>query len=76
MFGIPRDILKFANNCYPVDCVSAYQGNPFSELAPTSSAGYVLNLRYPGQYYDTELGTNYMKCWVFRRERAGSSKNQ
>ena len=37
----------------------AYQGNPFGELAPTSTTGYALNLRYPGQYYDAESGTNY-----------------
>ncbi len=34
----------------------AYQGNPFGEQQPTSSAGYVLNLRFPGQYYDAETG--------------------
>jgi len=33
-----------------------YQGNPFGEQQPTSS-GYVLNLRYPGQWYDAETGT-------------------
>jgi RHS repeat-associated protein len=37
----------------------AYQGNPFGEQQPTSSTGYVLNLRYPGQYFDAESGTNY-----------------
>lgn len=37
----------------------AYQGNPFGEQQPSSSTGYVLNLRYPGQYYDAETGTNY-----------------
>ena len=37
----------------------AYQGNPFGEQQPTSTTGYVLNLRYPGQYYDAESGTNY-----------------
>jgi RHS repeat-associated protein len=34
----------------------AYVGNPFGEQPPTSSAGYVLNLRFPGQYYDAETG--------------------
>jgi len=34
----------------------AYQGNPFGEQQPTSSTGYVLNLRFPGQYYDAESG--------------------
>jgi len=37
----------------------AYAGNPFGEQLPTSTTGYVLNLRYPGQYYDAESGTNY-----------------
>ncbi|MDE2154809.1 MAG: RHS repeat protein [Xanthomonadaceae bacterium] len=34
----------------------AYQGNPFGEQLPTSATGYVLNLRYPGQYFDAETG--------------------
>jgi len=33
-----------------------YVANPFGEVAPTSTTGYVLNLRYPGQYYDQESG--------------------
>ncbi|NYE29638.1 RHS repeat-associated protein [Rhodanobacter sp. K2T2] len=36
-----------------------YVGNPFGESAPISTAGYVLNLRYPGQYFDVETGLNY-----------------
>lgn len=34
----------------------AYQSNPFGEQQPTSTAGYVLNLRYSGQYFDAETG--------------------
>ncbi|QDE39877.1 RHS repeat-associated core domain-containing protein [Luteibacter pinisoli] len=34
----------------------AYASNPFGENAPTSSSGYVLNLRYAGQYFDQESG--------------------
>jgi RHS repeat-associated protein len=34
----------------------AYAGNPFGEQQATSS-GYVLNLRYPGQWHDAETGT-------------------
>jgi RHS repeat-associated protein len=34
----------------------AYSSNPFGENAPRSSSGYVLNLRYPGQYADAESG--------------------
>ena len=37
----------------------AYQGNSFGEQQPTSTTGYVLNLRYPGQYYDAETGLAY-----------------
>ncbi|HEY4091632.1 MAG TPA: RHS repeat-associated core domain-containing protein [Luteibacter sp.] len=37
----------------------AYQGNPFGEQVPTSTNGYVLNLRFPGQYYDAESGIVY-----------------
>lgn len=32
------------------------QGNPFGEQAPAASAGYVFNLRFPGQYADAESG--------------------
>jgi RHS repeat-associated protein len=39
--------------------VWAYQGNPFGEQQPTSTTGYVLNLRFAGQYYDAETNTNY-----------------
>jgi RHS repeat-associated protein len=34
-------------------------GNPFGEQQPTSSTGYVYNLRYPGQYFDQETGFSY-----------------
>ncbi len=34
----------------------SWLGNPFGEVAPTSSTGYTLNLRYPGQYLDAESG--------------------
>ncbi|WP_185633778.1 RHS repeat-associated core domain-containing protein [Burkholderia sp. Bp9012] len=37
----------------------AWLGNPFGEEAPASIGGYTLNLRYPGQYYDSESGTHY-----------------
>ena len=36
----------------------AYQGNAWGEQSPISS-GYTYNLRFPGQYYDTETGLNY-----------------
>jgi len=34
----------------------AWLGNPFGEQTPVSAAGYVLNLRFRGQYYDVESG--------------------
>jgi len=37
----------------------SYQSNPFGEQQPTSSTGYVFNLRFPGQYYDAESGLAY-----------------
>lgn len=43
----------------------AYQNNPFGERTPTSSIGYVLNLRYPGQYYDAETGTHYNRLRTY-----------
>ena len=35
-----------------------YVGNAFEELSPTSTNGYVLNLRSAGEYYDAESGLN------------------
>ncbi|MFZ0870723.1 MAG: RHS repeat-associated core domain-containing protein, partial [Rhodanobacter sp.] len=54
--GTPRAV---SNNTGTVIWRWSYQDNPFGEQQPTSSTGYVLNLRYPGQYYDAESGTNY-----------------
>jgi RHS repeat-associated protein len=33
--------------------------NPFGERPASGANGYTLNLRYPGQYYDSETGLNY-----------------
>jgi len=36
-----------------------FKANPFGEMVPTSTNGFSLNLRYPGQYFDTESGLVY-----------------
>ncbi|GAA0695015.1 RHS repeat protein [Dyella marensis] len=37
----------------------AYQSNPFGENQPTSTSGYTFNLRFAGQYYDSESRIAY-----------------
>jgi RHS repeat-associated protein len=54
--GTPRVV---ANSAGTVIWQWAYQGNSFGETTPTSSGSYALNLRYPGQYFDSETGLNY-----------------
>ncbi|MFK2931886.1 RHS repeat-associated core domain-containing protein [Dyella agri] len=51
--GTPRVV---ANSAGTVIWQLPYVGNPFGEHQPTSTTGYVLNLRFPGQYYDAESG--------------------
>lgn len=36
-----------------------FQGNPFGEASPVAVGGYTLNLRFPGQYEDSEVGLKY-----------------
>lgn len=50
--GTPRAI---ANSSGTTAWQNPYQGNPWGEQVPTSSA-YVYNLRFPGQYFDAETG--------------------
>ncbi|WP_345786052.1 RHS repeat-associated core domain-containing protein [Dyella sp.] len=37
----------------------SYQGNAWGENTPTSTSTYALNLRFPGQYFDSETGRVY-----------------
>ncbi|HTV83817.1 MAG TPA: RHS repeat-associated core domain-containing protein [Dyella sp.] len=53
--GTPRAIADSSGN---TEWQNAYQGNPWNEVAPTSS-GYVYNLGFPGQYFDAETGLSY-----------------
>ncbi|WP_177229299.1 RHS repeat protein [Dyella sp. OK004] len=50
----------------------SYQGNPFGEQQPTSSGGYVFNLRLPGQYYDAE---SKLANWGFRSYDAATGRS-
>jgi len=51
--GTPRAV---ANTSGTTIWSLPYQGNAFGEQSPTSSNGYALNLRFPGQYFDQESG--------------------
>lgn len=54
--GTPRAV---ANSAGTVIWQWAYQGDPWGEMAPTSTGSYALNLRFAGQYYDQETGLIY-----------------
>ncbi|WP_175927450.1 RHS repeat-associated core domain-containing protein [Burkholderia cepacia] len=54
--GTPRAVTDSSGN---VIWTWPFAGNPFGELTPTSSGGYTLNLRYPGQYFDAESGLRH-----------------
>ncbi len=54
--GSPRAVTSAAGS---VMWAWPYALNPFGESVPTSSSGYVLGLRFPGQYFDTESGLIY-----------------
>ncbi len=48
----PRRVADSANNI-----VWSWESKPFGEDKPTGT--YILNLRFPGQYFDTETNTHY-----------------
>jgi len=48
----PRRVADNANNI-----VWKWESSPFGETKPTGT--YTLNLRFPGQYFDSESGTHY-----------------
>jgi len=66
--GTPRVV---TNGTGTVIWSFAYQGNPWGEQQPSSSSGYVLNLRYSGQYYDVETGLMYNGARYFDSARGG-----
>ncbi len=49
-----------------------YRGNAFGEQQPSSSNGYTLNLRFPGQYYDAESG---LLSWGHRSYEAATGRS-
>jgi RHS repeat-associated protein len=51
--GTPRSIVKASNNAE----VWRWDSDPFGTTAATGSFAY--NLRFPGQYYDSEAGRHY-----------------
>jgi RHS repeat-associated protein len=53
--GTPRAV---ATSSGTTEWQNAYQGNPWNEIAPTST-GYTYNLGFPGQYLDAETGLSY-----------------
>jgi RHS repeat-associated protein len=50
--GSPRAVTDASGN---VLWAWPYQGNPWGEVAPITN-GYTYNLRFPGQYFDSESG--------------------
>jgi len=54
--GSPRAVTDDAG---AVQWKWTFASNPFGENIPVPTSGYTLNLRFPGQYFDTESGLNY-----------------
>lgn len=56
MLGTPRMVTSQSGG---VVWEWKYRRNAFGEVAPSSSTVNMLNLRFPGQYFDAESGWNY-----------------
>ncbi|WP_284343757.1 RHS repeat-associated core domain-containing protein [Dyella mobilis] len=65
--GTPRAIADASGNTV---WQLPYQGNPWAEVAPTSS-GYTYNLRFAGQYYDLETGSSDNGARTYDSARGG-----
>jgi len=66
--GTPREVTDHSGS---VIWSWAYQRNPFGEQGPTSLSGYVLNFRFPGQYFDAESGSNYNVTRIYDPGKGG-----
>jgi RHS repeat-associated protein len=66
--GTPRAI---ANSSGTTEWQLPYQGNPWNEVAPTST-GYTYNLGLPGMYFDAETG---QMNWGFRTYNSGIGRS-
>jgi RHS repeat-associated protein len=59
--GTPRQVVNPATNAalWTWDMLASTFGTNAPNQSPGGGAGYTLNLRFPGQYYDAETGLNY-----------------
>jgi len=59
--GTPRQVVDPATNTalWTWDFLASTFGAGLPNTSPTGGASYLLNLRFPGQYYDAETGGNY-----------------